>query len=193
MLYLVEYADWDSQAKIGHGGSNSGIVNNGASDNMTYHTGTMQADRTTKGTGCQYRHIEDWWGNVYDWVDGIVFRKGSSANIYCYKNPANFRDDEIGGTIVGERTTSSGVITAWNEPTVQGFEYALYPINVGGTDSTYVTDQTDNSSASGSNFALCVGQGPYDSANKGGAFQLNGSYLYDYSSGVIGCRLMKLP
>lgn len=39
MLYLVEYADWNSQAKIGYGcGNNSAAQAMGYTDSMTYHT-----------------------------------------------------------------------------------------------------------------------------------------------------------
>jgi hypothetical protein len=59
-LYLVEFAHWNSQAKIGYGcGNNSATENMGASDSMPYHTGTMQSSRTTYGVGTQYRWIED--------------------------------------------------------------------------------------------------------------------------------------
>ena len=48
MLYLVEFADWNSQAKIGYGcGNNSAAQNVGASDSMPYHTGKMQDARKT--------------------------------------------------------------------------------------------------------------------------------------------------
>jgi hypothetical protein len=50
LLYIVEFADWDSQTKIGYGcGNNSATENMGASDSMPYHTGTMQTSRTTYG------------------------------------------------------------------------------------------------------------------------------------------------
>lgn len=54
MLYLVEFADWDSQRKIGYGGGDNSV---GASDSMPYHTGTMQTSISTYGSGVQYRNM----------------------------------------------------------------------------------------------------------------------------------------
>ena len=136
MLYLVEYANWNSQATIGYGCSpGNNKFNMGATDAMTYHTGTSAASRTTYGS-VQYRHIEGLWDNVYDWCDGIYF---SGVNVNCIKNPANFSDTG-GGTTVGTRASTSGWISGWTNPTVDGFEYALYPNAVSGSESTYVCD-----------------------------------------------------
>ena len=105
MLYLVEYADWNSQAKIGYGcaptGSTSAVRTQGYTDAMVYHTGTDQANRTTYG-GTQYRHIEGLWDNCFDWCDGIYF---STADVYIINNPENF-SDTTGGTKFGERATT---------------------------------------------------------------------------------------
>ena len=73
MLYLVEYADWDSQKVIGFGCSpNNNIFNTGLTDSMKYHTGTSAVNRTTYGC-CQYRYIEGLWDNVSDWMDGCYY------------------------------------------------------------------------------------------------------------------------
>lgn len=187
MLYLVEYADWNSQAKIGYGcGNNRGTENAGSCDNMTYHTGTNAANRTTYGH-TRYRYIEDLWGNAYDWVDGIYF---SGANIYCIKNPSSF-SDTTGGTNVGTRDTSGGYISAWTNPSASGFEYALYQASGGnaGSDSTYVCDYCSYNS---SGVVLFVG-GNYGQNQGRGAFYLNGSNAASYKGAYVGSRLMKLP
>jgi len=187
MLYLVEFADWDSQKVIGYGcGDNSQTHNSGATDSMGYHTGTMQSSRTTYGSGTQYRYIEDWWGNVRDWCDGIYF---STADIYCIKDPSNF-SDSTGGTKVGTRSTgSSGYIKAWNTPSADGFEYALYPSDHSGAEGTYVCDYCYYNS---SGVVLNVG-GDYNQGQSYGAFYLYGNNQASNSYGGIGCRLQKLP
>ena len=187
MLYLVEFADWDSQKVIGYGcGDNSQTHNSGATDSMGYHTGTMQSSRTTYGSGTQYRYIEDWWGNVRDWCDGIYF---STADIYCIKDPSSF-SDSTGGTKVGTRSTgSSGYIKAWNTPSAGGFEYALYPSDHSASEGTYVCDYCYYYS---SGVVLYVG-GSYGQVQSYGAFYLYGSSQASSSSGGIGCRLQKLP
>ena len=185
MLYLVEYANWNSQATIGYGCSPSGNkFNMGLTDNMQYHTGTTAASRTTYGS-IQYRHIEGLWDNVYDWCDGIRF---SRSTVYCIANPASFSDTS-GGTNVGTRATSSGYISGWTNPTADGFEYALYPNAVSGSDTTYVCDYC-NYDASG--VVLFVG-GYYGQYQSHGAFYLGGGNAASNASANIGCRLQKLP
>lgn len=185
MLYLVEYANWNSQATIGYGCSaSSAKFNMGATDAMTYHTGTSAANRTTYGS-VQYRYIEGLWDNVYDWCDGIYF---SGANVYCIKNPASF-SDTTGGTLVGTRPTSSGYISAWTNPTAAGFEYALYPSAVAGSETTYVCDYCYYNS---SGVVLRVG-GNYGQDQYRGAFCLLGNNAASSSSASVGCRLQKLP
>ena len=185
MLYLVEYANWNSQATIGYGCSPSNAkFNMGATDNMVYHTGTSAASRTTYGS-VQYRHIEGLWDNVYDWCDGIRF---SGSTVYCIANPASFSDTS-GGTNVGTRATSSGWISGWTNPTADGFEYALYPNAVSGSETTYVCDYCNYGS---SGVVLYVG-GNYGQNQYYGAFCLVGNNAASNQVAGIGCRLQKLP
>ena len=185
MLYLVEFANWNSQAVIGYGCSDSGSVqNSGLTDAMTYHTGTTQSNRTTYGH-TQYRHIEDLWGNVYDWCDGIRF---SGADVYIINNPASFSDTS-GGTKVGTRPTSSNYISAWNVPSISGLEWALYPSAVSGSESTYICDYCDYYS---SGVVLRVG-GNYDQYQYLGAFYLYGGSSAANQNTGVGSRLQKLP
>lgn len=185
MLYLVEYANWNSQATIGYGCSPSNAkFNMGATDNMVYHTGTSAASRTTYGS-VQYRHIEGLWDNVYDWCDGIRF---SGSTVYCIANPASFSDTS-GGTNVGTRATSSGYISGWTNPTADGFEYALYPNAVSGSETTYVCDYCDYFA---SGVVLFVG-GYYGQSQYHGAFYLYGGNAASGAGANIGCRLQKLP
>ena len=185
MLYLVEFADWNSQAKIGYGcGNNSETENSGLTDAMTYHTGTNASSRTTYGH-TRYRYIEDLWGNVCDWVDGIYF---SGANVYCIKNPASFSDSS-GGTLVGTRATSDGYTSGWTNPTASGFEHALYPNAVSGSESTYVCDYCLYDS---SGVVLFAG-GYYGQYQYHGLFYLVGNIFASVSRGRIGSRLQKLP
>ena len=187
MLYLVEFANWNSQEKIGYGRSTGGsVINMGYTDSMQYHTGTTAANRTTYG-GTQYRYIEGLWDNVYDWCDGIYF---SGQTVYAIKNPSNFSDTS-GGTNVGTRPTANGVATAWNNPSTSGFEYALYPSSTT-TDSTYSTYDCDNCYYGASGVGLRVG-GNYNQNQICGLFYLNGGGAATDSNASIGGRLQKLP
>ena len=182
MLYLVEYADWNSQTKIGYGcGNNSSTENMGQTDGMTYHTGTKQSSRTTYGVGVQYRHIEGLWDNVYDWVDGCYY---NSNGLNIILNPNNFSDSS-GGTSIG--TPSNGYPSALDIKTGLSNQWPL-PTAASGSDSTYVPDSWIFDASSP---CLLVGGYYSQSLNRG-------LFCVDYnaaSSAVagIGCRLMKLP
>ena len=194
-LYLVEFAHWDSQEKIGYGGSSGGITKRlGASDTMPYHTGTMKSSRAAYDVGTQYRWIEDLWGNVLDWVDGIYF---SSAYIYAIKNPANFSDSS-GGKYVGTRPTTSTTnntneIKAWKDSTVSGYKWFVYPsaveANAPNNYTTYCCDQVlyDSSGVTLKFGSTKTGYRTY------GLFSLYGNSSSSYSSSDVGARLMYLP
>jgi hypothetical protein len=189
MLYLVEYANWNSQAVIGGGCSqttstSSAVFNCGGTDSMPYHTGTVSANHTDYGD-CQYRYIENLWGNCYDWCDGIYF---SSANVYVTKKPSSF-SDTAGGTLVGTRPTSGGYISAWSKSNVSGFDWFMYPSAVAGSDSTYTPDYCGYNA---SGVVLYVG-GNYGQVQGRGLFCLNGVSAASYSGAGIGSRLQKLP
>lgn len=185
LLYIVEFADWNSQKTIGYGcGNNSGTEVMGSTDAMQYHTGTTAASRTTYGH-TQYRNIEDPWGNVYDWCDGVYF---NGADIYAIKNPANFSDSS-GGVKVGTRPTSSGYISEYAISNVSGYEYFMYPSAVAGSESTYICDRCYYDS---SGVVLRVG-GSYSRSQYYGLFYLSGYGSASGSYGVIGSRLQELP
>lgn len=190
MLYLVEYADWNSQEKIGYGcGNDSSTENMGSTDGMTYHTGTNASSRTTYGH-TQYRHIEDLWSNVYDWVDGIYFAGTGKRDIYCIKNPASF-SDSTGGTMVGTRATTNGWTKGWTNPSAAGFEYALYPNSVDEnlSGSTYICDYCYYTTSG----AVLDAGSTYLQNQYRGAFCLGGVYAATYKDAYIGSRIMVLP
>lgn len=186
MLYLVEYANWDVQVAIGFGrGNGSSKQNVGASDTMTYHTGTMQADRSTYGVGCQYRYIEGLWDNVCDWADGIRF---SSGTVYVNNDPTSYSDTSGGTQVFATSGTLSGYISSWNVPTTSGLEWALFPSAASGSDTTYVAD---GCYLYGSDVVAYVG-GYYDQNRGGGLFFISG-YDAGFAGGYVGARLQKLP
>lgn len=185
ILYLVEFADWDSQTKIGYGCSPGKSMDNmGGTDAMQYHTGTSAANRTTYGW-TQYRYIEGLWDNIRDWCDGVYFNK---ADIYAIKNPADF-SDTANGTKVGTRPTSGGYISEYAISSVSGFEYFMYPSAVAGSDSTYVPDYCQYGA---NGVTLSVG-GEYSNYKYYGLFLLMANTTASNYTSTIGSRLMELP
>lgn len=182
LLYIVEFADWNSQAKIGYGcGNNSSPQPMGYTDSMPYHTGTTQSSRTTYGCGTQYRNIEGLWDNVLDWCDGCYY---NSNGLNIILNPSEFSDSS-NGTAVG--VPSNGWPSAFKVKTNGGFPMFI-PTSASGNDATYSCDSWYFSS---SYPCLCVG-GYYSHYSYYGLFFVYCSSASSFN-GYIGCRLQELP
>lgn len=183
MLYLVEFADWNSQKTIGKGcGNNSATENMGYTDSMPYHTGTTLASRDSYGLGTQYRYIEGPWDNVFDWGDGCYY---NSNGLNIINTPSSFSDNS-GGTAVG--VPSSGWPSAFTVATVAGLEWVIYPTASGGSETTYSADYWNFNASSP---CLYFG-GVYSQGGNYGLFYVYCTYASS-SSAYIGCRLQKLP
>lgn len=190
LLYIVEFADWNSQAKIGAGcsettSSSSAVFNMGKTDSMPYHTGTVSNSHSAYGV-CQYRWIEGLWDNCYDWMDGCYYSSGGFGLI---TNPKNFSDSANGvtmGTLTSGYPSAFSVVTKESQQ-IKTFSMFL-PKASSGSDSTYSCDGWDFNA---SYPCLCVGGSYVRSSNLGLFFV----YYYgtSYSSAVIGCRLQELP
>ncbi|MFR4012554.1 MAG: bacterial Ig-like domain-containing protein [Oscillospiraceae bacterium] len=186
LLYLVEYANWDSQSKIGNGiVGNSSLQKTGTTDSMTYHTGTVASARTGYG-GVQYRGIENPWGNVYDWIDGINF---NSRAAYICTDPSKYADDtSTNYTSAGLSLPSGGNIKTLGNCTA--LPWAFIPTGTGGSGTTYVPDYVYSYSGW---CVLCVG----------GSYRLDAAYcglffFYGYcnssdANSSIGARLLYVP
>lgn len=138
LLYLVEFANWNSQNILGYGcGTSSTKINSGYTDSMPYHTGTSISSRTTYGAGIQYRHIEGLWDNVQEWCDGCYGASSASAGLNLILNPANF-SDTTGGINLDAR--GGGVPSKFKIKDING----LYPLFVAqqtfGDKTTYSCD-----------------------------------------------------
>lgn len=181
LLYIVEFADWNSQAKIGYGCSQSGsIITMGYTDSMPYHTGTDQSSRATYG-GTQYRNIEGLWDNVFDWCDGC-YNNGNGLNIIL--NPSKF-SDRSGGTAVG--IPSNGFPSAFAVKATGGYPLFI-PTSANGSTETYSCDSWYFDS---SYPCLYVG-GYYSQSASYGMFYVGYSSV-SYANSGIGCRLQELP
>ena len=181
MLFLVEFADWNGE-RIGRGCSASGSKeNNGKTDAMQYHTGTTAANRDTYGY-TQYRNIEGWWDNVYDWMDGCYY---NSNGLNVIKNPNQF-SDSANGTLVGKPV--AGYPSDFTIPTQSGLEWALFPSAAAGSTTNYVPDRWN---FSGSYPCLDHG-GSYNQNQNRGPFCV-GYYGTSYTYANIGCRLQERP
>lgn len=180
LLYLVEFADWDSQKKIGMGcGDGTGISNTGYTDSMPYHTGTTQTSRDSYGFGTQYRNIEGLWDNVNDWCDGCTEKDG---DLRVAIDPNNYTksglaDEPIVCHIPGGIPSAFSVVT-------DGYFPMFVPTAGEGSPTTYASDEWYAGTY------VFVG-GDYRKYYQSGLFCVNG--LDSMKSNIIGYRIQELP
>lgn len=128
--------------------------------------------------------IEDVFGNVWDWCDGVTF---SSATIYSTVDYNHFTDTTSNMINSGSRATSSGYISALTYNAAQPF--LNYPSAASGGETQYYCDYEWYFS---SGVVLNVGGGWSDGASAGLWFSY-GYYDASYSYSSIGGRLVYRP
>lgn len=187
LLYLVEFADWNSQAKIGkgyEGSSVSFVQSTGKCDTMTYHTG--RAAGTDGATQVMYRWIEGLWGNQRQWVDGANF---SDRAAYICTDNSKFADDTSANyTAAGVTLPSSGYIKQLGYSST--FDWAFLPSTNGGSETTYISDYV----YSGTGWRpLYVGGYYFETAGNGGLFSFGAGNASSASYAGLGARLLFIP
>lgn len=140
-LYVVEFADWNSRDKIAYGRTKgqSSAVTSGKTDTMVYHTGTAGSRISDGAAACQYRWIENLWGNVYQWVDG--FNANGTTAYYC-TDPSKYADD----TSTGYANIGTLPDSGWIKDLTVTDNGLLIPKTSGGSETTYIPDYTWSSS-----------------------------------------------
>ena len=178
LLYIVEFADWNSQLKIGFGTTGTQDVNTGNTDPMTYHTGYAGANGKSF---IQYRNIEAIYGTTWQWLDGINIRDNQ---IYICNNPANFSDSIT--QYYSDTNTAFGA-GSYIKSLAYSNEYSwvFVPASSGGSSSTYIPDDTYGGEGLrvlmvGSSYSYGLGSGMYIWAQ---------NYKADSSMSYAGWRL----
>lgn len=179
-LYIVEFANWDCQSKIGRGyvDGDSSAINSGGTDSMVYHTG--RAAGTDGKTAVQYRWIENLWGNVRQCVDG--FNANGTTAYYC-TDPSKYADD----TATGYTNIGTLPASGWIKDLTVTDNGLLIPKTSGGSETTYVPDHV--SSFSSGWHVLDVG-GFRTNGASAGLLYFNAYYDSSLSSLVISARLL---
>ena len=176
MLYLVEFAHFDSQTKLGTGWDTGSISAVGGTDSAAYHT--------VKASGAhnQYRWIEDPFSNVLDWVDGFA---ASSRKCYVGASDTGYAGGTSDLTDVGIALPSSNEIKNFG---YSDAAFAFLP-NESVSNSSYNTYVCDRVRSGSGSCVLCVGGG-YGSYSDCGLFFFFASYSASYASSNIGSRLL---
>ena len=189
LLYIIEVANWNSQAIIGNGVSGSAVINRGDTNDVPWHSGSANPTGTNRGV--KYRNIENLWGNLLQIVDGINF---NGLIPYININPSTFASGsatnytQLSYNKIGAVT--GGFITAFGHDSA--YSWAMLPTATGGSGTTFVTDIV-NSAATGWSMMASGGMYGTGAAANNGLFRASLEQLATNSAANLGSRSMYLP
>lgn len=182
LLYLVEYANYDSQNILGQGNvNNNSILTSGECNNLGMKSGCLVNNGKHSVI---YRGLEDIFGNIFQFVDGINMK--SRVAYICY-DPSKYADNTFSGnyTAIGYTNGSSnGYIKTLgydaNNPLIS------LPTASGESSSTYIPDYYYQSIG---NRIVLVG-GRYDHGSHAGLWFWGLSNTSSVANTYIGARLL---
>ena len=186
MLMLVELGHFDAQTKIGRGivDKSSGTGNEAEITGQTSALGNQSGQVTGNlHNSVSYRGLEDWWGNIWEWTDGI--------NIQADNKPW-IADHGFQSDLFAAPYASMGVTL----PNVNGYasdihvtpehDYCFLPSEAGASATTKLCDYYFQSTG---NRATRRG-GDWNSGSKAGPFYWNLNSTSSSRSRTIGARLL---
>ena len=177
-MYILKYGNLDSQTVIGRGfvDGNSAATNTGSTNQRGMDWGETTGKQQMKLFG-----LEDFWGNVREWIDGLV----STSTWNMLTATDNFNDTGAGYIDNGQGAIANigNYMSKPQGTTKTGF----IAKEVTGSDSTYFCDYAYLSSSCVASFG-----GFWSDASYTGAFFLQVIYAASISNAHIGARLMFL-
>ena len=190
MLILVEFANNNVQSVIGRGfcDNNSRALSTGTCDNVSGLTGRPAG--TDGFVDVVWRGIEGFWGNVWEWVDGVNW---NDSTYYVCNDPSKYADDTtMNYTALSFRGTTnwaSSYITKEGLDTGSNPHVMLPSVADSGSETTYVCD------ACWSRTGRRVFQhgGDYNDGSFCGLFTAGFSNDSPSSSSNFGSRLLYIP
>ena len=178
-MYLLKYKNLDSQTAVGYGyaNGNSASISTGGTNTKGMDYGTTSQTQQMKLFG-----LEDFWGNVYEFIDGIF--SDSSRNILTATE--NFNDTGSGYTNQGA-SGFSGDTGGWMSKVQGTSEKGFVLKDASGSGTTYYSDYADVSASRLAAFGGYWGVGAL-----AGAFHLYVSLSASDSDSNLSARLMYL-
>lgn len=199
LLYLVEYQTFYSQDVLGRGNVDDSYSSSSSNQSDSPHSiagrsntlGNASTD-TTSGASTvtnpptafmSYRGIENFYGNGWQWVDGINVNVGGTGNAHVTNDRADFADDTSSGMTL--------ITSSWptGDNYVDGLadtDFYFAPSSLGGSSSTYTTDYSFGDSSS--NRVVRVGGGA-GNGSTAGAFAVVAIDPSSDSDRAVGSRL----
>ena len=184
-LFLIEMATTNSQSIMyGYANGNSAAVQTGRTDGVKTASGSDTSNTDGKHA-CKYRGIENPWGNVWKWCDGITF---SDEKVYICLDPTHYVSEDTNPPYIymGHRPLDGNWIKGIDY--FDKFPLLGYISSVsGGSDSTYYCDYSWSEGT-----VLLVG-GSWGSGLGGGLWAWGGDLGAGYSFSNFGGRLCYKP
>lgn len=157
-------------------------ANTGSCDGITGLNGWDTVTNCVKMLG-----IENPYGNISKWIDGVFFAAGT---IYAHRLPQQYADSSTNAVNLGfSRPTSSNYISRLKKGTSDATRSYAYCSEVGGSATKFVGDNC-NYGASG--VVLCAG-GTWGAASNAGLWSLDGSSAASAAPSSFGGRLAYRP
>ena len=190
-LYLIYFKNLNSQATVGMGyvasGHSTGVAT-GGTNAYGFNSENIKAINPSYMTDQNHQvkclGIEDFWGNCWEFVDGIA--TDANRNILTCKCAKDFDTDGTGYDNNGNGGVTANIGNFMSRPQ-GGSNAGFMPQAVAGSDSTYFCDYTNF-------YASCLalfGSDWNDAANAG-AFRLAVDSAFSFSAAIVGARLMYL-
>lgn len=190
MLILVEFATNNVQAAIGRGycDGNSSAISTGSCNSVANLTGRPAG--TDGKVDVVWRGIEGFWGNVWEWVDGLNFNGGT---YYVCNDISKYADD----TATNYTALSFKGATNWSSSyiTEEGLDtgnnpHVIMPETAGsGSESTYECDACYSSTG----WRVFRHGGGWDAGSGCGLFAAPLHGDSSFSQGTCGSRLLYIP
>lgn len=188
MLYVVEFANLNSQAMLGSGWTSK---SESAVTGSTAELGNRSGYLGVNGNQISYRGIEDFFGNVWEFVDGLLIK---DDGYYMTNNPAYFGNASNSTRIAITPLTDTddsknGYVTEMERNSA--IDYCFFPKATGGSDSTYYCDYFWVHDKGEENIALCGAT--WGSGSRAGAFSWGWGDVASDAWAAYGARLCLLP
>lgn len=189
-LFLIEMATTNSQSIMyGYANGNSAAVQTGRTDGVKTASGSDTSNTDGKHA-CKYRGIENPWGNVWKWCDGINFQEdGNTEKVYICLDPTKYESDKYISPYmyVADTVYDNGGYLSKIEY-FDKFPLLGYTVAEDGANNSYYCDYSYNCG----NSVLYVGGG-WGYGLAAGLWDWLGDYGSSRSGSYLGGRLCYKP
>lgn len=154
----------------------------GATDNVAASSGSIISN-TNRKYPCKYRGIENPWGNIFQWVDGVNIKEYQA---YICTDRAAYTDKQYEDEYIALNYTNASSYGYLKERGYdERYPWARLTETVGGSSSTYYCDYYYGTTGER---GLCFG-GDFTGVNMGGVWFFHANSGASYAGIFIGSRL----